>query len=281
MAFKIHALTTGTVAVKKAHYSFGGPEPLRFPAILADPRWTDPLPVRAWAIEHPEGTLLIDTGESARFHAADHFHGDPTGFVNRRILRIAIREEEEIDLQLSAAGIAPQSVGRVVLTHLHIDHTDGLRHFPQAEILVSRTEWENPYGAALKTFPPWLKPRLIDYRAAENEAVQKAFGGGFPLTSDGALWLVPTPGHTLGHQSVLLVQEGRTCLFAGDASFSEDHLKRSVRQGIALAPSLARQTNRRLIAYMSENPTIYLPSHDPEAEARLCAGALFGDKMAV
>ena len=137
-----------------------------------------------------------------------------------------------------------------------------------------------PVRSGAETFPAWLKPRQIDYAPVENDAVQKAFGGGFALTSDGTLWIVPTPGHMLGHQSVLLLHEGRTYLFAGDASFSEDHLRSGVRQGIALAPALARETNRRLIDYMSESPTIYLPSHDPEAGVRLRNGALFGDKMA-
>ena len=152
-SLKIHALTTGTVAIKQAHFAFGGPEFLRFPAILADPRWTRPFPVRVWVVEHPEGLLVVDTGENVRFHDTDYFQGDPTGFVNRRILRIAVREEEEIGNQLLALGLSPDSVRWVVLTHLHIDHTDGLKNFPNSEIVVSRKEWENPYGAALKRFP--------------------------------------------------------------------------------------------------------------------------------
>ncbi len=60
---KIHAMMAGTVAVKRSHREYGGPPSLAFPCIMADWRWTEPLPIWTWLIEHPAGNFLIDTGE--------------------------------------------------------------------------------------------------------------------------------------------------------------------------------------------------------------------------
>jgi len=49
------------------------------------------------------------------------------------------------------------------MTHLHKDHTDGLRYFNKSEIIVSRSEFVNPYGAMEATFPKWFIPNLIAY----------------------------------------------------------------------------------------------------------------------
>ena len=90
---RIHALATGSVRVKKTHRQ---PSALGMAAILFDPRWTNALPVHCWLIEHPEGLILIDTGESARFHEKDHLACDPgAGWVNQRILRFESWQERD------------------------------------------------------------------------------------------------------------------------------------------------------------------------------------------
>ncbi|MEO0565318.1 MAG: hypothetical protein AAF125_24640, partial [Chloroflexota bacterium] len=60
---RIHHIQTGFVAVKSAHRSYDGRDGVGFPAIMADSSWTEWMPITAWAIEHPEGVILIDTGE--------------------------------------------------------------------------------------------------------------------------------------------------------------------------------------------------------------------------
>jgi hypothetical protein len=65
------------VRVKAAHREFAGPAVLRTLAIAADPRWTTWLPITAWVVEHPEGVLVVDAGETPRVAEPGYFACDP------------------------------------------------------------------------------------------------------------------------------------------------------------------------------------------------------------
>ena len=62
---RVHALTTGHVRVREAQVRGVGTGGARRLNVLRDKQWTGPLPIHAWAIEHPEGVILVDTGEVA------------------------------------------------------------------------------------------------------------------------------------------------------------------------------------------------------------------------
>ena len=62
---RISALQTGTVAVKEAQRQGRGRGPARVINVLRGKQWTEPLPIHVWVVEHPEGVIVIDTGENA------------------------------------------------------------------------------------------------------------------------------------------------------------------------------------------------------------------------
>ena len=70
---KIRAIQTGTVAVKTRQREGMGRGKRRLMNTFLDRQWTDPLPILAWAVEHPEGVIVIDTGETARTSEAGYF----------------------------------------------------------------------------------------------------------------------------------------------------------------------------------------------------------------
>lgn len=236
---------------------------------LADRRWTEPLPIYAWVIEHPEGILLIDTGESAQVTAPGYFPAWNPFFKNAIF---HVQPEQEVGAQLHALGIHPNDVRRVILTHLHFDHVGGLHHFPHSEILVVRKAYQQAaglLGQALgflpQHWPTWFAPRLIDL-------APQPYGGfpsSFKVTTAGDVILVPTPGHTGAHVSVIL-QDADVCyFFAGDASYSERLMKEQKIDGLSLNSTEAGKTLKHIRDFAVSTACVYLPTHDPESANRL------------
>lgn len=258
---KITSLRTGAVAVKSAHREFGGPSFLRLPAIVADPRWTPWLPVTCWLIEHPDGPLVVDTGETARAAEPGYFGCDAgTAFVYENLLRFDVPPHAEVGPQLGALGFPPADVRSVAITHLHSDHAGGLGHFPNATFHLSRTEAERPpQGAVSCRWPSFFQPTATDYADGPFGAFPKSHA----LTSDGVVRLVPTPGHTRGHQSVLIGSGGEWALLAGDASFSRDQVERRAVAGICEDVGMARRTLAIVAEHLEQYETAYLAAHDP------------------
>jgi N-acyl homoserine lactone hydrolase len=274
---RIHAIQTGSVAMTTKWREGQGHGRLRLVNTLLDSKWTEPLPIYAFAIEHPEGVIVVDTGETARVAEPGYFpRWQP---VFRFAVREYVRPEQEIGPQLEQLGIMPSDVRRVVMTHLHTDHAGGLHHFPDNEILVARAELD--YAAGLrgrlrgypnKRWPSWFRPTLVDLPAVPFGP----FPASMSLTEAGDVTLVPVPGHSPGQLAVVVEDGGHTVFLAGDSSYTQDALLRGVVDGVGPDEAAERLAHERIRAYASETPTVYLPAHDPETEARLAARETLG-----
>jgi N-acyl homoserine lactone hydrolase len=269
---RIHAIETGKVAVKKRQREgVGTGNNRRFINTLLDSEWTEPLPIYCWLIEHPDGLVLVDTGETAQAGERGYFPGWHPYY--RRGVREWVEPTEEVGPRLENLGISPSDIRWIVLTHLHTDHAGGISHFPTNRILVSRAEAEAASGRMGRLrgylnnrWPQWFRPTLVDFT---GEALGP-FGETRRITADGAIVLVSTPGHSPGHLSVVVCTDDRPFFLAGDTSYSEELMLRRVVDGVSRDEAAARDTLERIIGYIESNPeTVYLPSHDPEAAARL------------
>jgi glyoxylase-like metal-dependent hydrolase (beta-lactamase superfamily II) len=266
---RIHAIQTGTVAIKAKQVHGKGSGSLRLINTILDKEWTEPLPIYVWVIEHPEGLIVIDTGETARATGPGYF---PWWHPYYKSVREAVRPEEEIGPKLRQLGLSPNDVRWVLMTHLHTDHAGGLHHFPKSQILVSRTEYQAARGfrGQVKGYlpqhwPTWFNPTLIDF-ASEPVA---SFPQSYTLTKAGDVQLVATPGHTLGHYSVLLQEDDHTLFFAGDTSYTEQLMLDQSVDGVTSNIEIYQATSRQILTYLQSTPTVYLPSHDPDALKRL------------
>ena len=189
-------------------------------------------------------------------------------------MRENVQPHEEIGPQLRALGLSPDDVRWVVLTHLHTDHAGGLAHFPRAEILLSRTEYDAAAGiggqlrgALPQHWPAWFAPRLVNF----HDQPFGPFASSQPLTRAGDVTLVPTPGHTAGHMSVVVQDGDMTLFFAGDTTYTEQLLLAGAVDGVSLDERTARHTLSTIQQLVRSTPTVYLPSHDPASAARLAA----------
>jgi len=269
---QIHAIQTGTVTIKASQTQGKGYGLSRRINTLFDTAWTEPLPIYAWVIEHPEGVIVVDTGDTARTSEPGYFPWwHPYYHLN---VRMSIRPEDEIGPQLRMLGITPKDVRQVVLTHLHTDHAGGLHHFPHAEILVSRTEYQlatsfqgRIEGYLSNRWPAWFAPRLLDFTPSPFGP----FPSHYTLTKAGDVILVPTPGHTPGHLSVIVQEDEASVFCAGDTSYTQQLLLAGAVDGVSPDDKVAKETIQHIQQYLRTTPTVYLPSHDPASATRLQA----------
>ncbi len=264
---KISAVQTGRVRIKASQRARKAGGPAR---TLIDPKWTEWLPIYAWVIEHPEGIFVVDTGETSRTAEPGYFPRWHPYYL--LACRIDVKPEEEIGPQLREKGIDPEDVGTVVLTHLHTDHAGGVQHFPRSRILVNDIDYQATRGFRGKLagyvphrWPDWFKPESLQFK-------QRGYGPFtrcLPLTSKEDVILVPTPGHTPGHLSVIVKTPETTYFLAGDASYTEDLLLQRQPDGVSPNRKRAVETLNTILEYARRQPTVYLPSHDPESAQRL------------
>lgn len=270
MEVELDVIPTGRIATPEPYVFRPSGNALARLRALAPPWTTIDLACVAYVVRHPrEGTFLIDTGMHAGA-AADlrRDFGIPMSLLFRG-LRPA---EVPFDEQLRERGVEPDEVERVLMTHLHVDHTSGMRLLPRAQFLCAREEWSAATGARASArgyvahhLPPSDRVERVDFgRDGERHG---QFARTLDLFGDGSVRLVSTPGHTAGHMSVLLrVAGGREALLVGDAAYT----LRSIREGIlpllTVGEKHYRESLRELRAFTDAHPhATVVPSHDPDA----------------
>ena len=158
---------------------------------------------------------------------------------------------------MPSIGVEPGSIGTVVFSHLHTDHVGGIDTFPHARVIVHRLEWERATGIAGRVrgylpqrWPDRLEPTLVDF---DGEAVGP-FRSSFDVAADGRLLLVPTPGHTAGHAALLVRDDVRSWLLAGDLAQTAEEVE-------DVAPEIARWCRAEGIEILT--------AHDSNARAKV------------
>ena len=266
---RIHAIETGKVRIKQAQVVGRGHGVVRMLGPMLSREWAGWVPVYAWAIEHPEGVIVVDTGANVGVKSLPRWHP-----FFQLAAAFDIEPEQEIGPQLKRLGIAPRDVTTVVLTHLHIDHDGGLAHFPASRILADRDEIARTAGLAgallgylPKRWPRWFDPQPI----AWQDTRLGPFARSMPLTQAADVVAVATPGHTPGHLSVIVRDGAQQIMLAGDTSYLESTMLSGAIDGVSPDEAVARATLADIRTLAAERPTVYLPSHDPQAAARLLA----------
>jgi N-acyl homoserine lactone hydrolase len=228
------------------------------------------IPIPAFIVEHPgAGLMLIDTG----FHASVAV--DPKANLGPLIGRIfspLMDPNDGLPDQLRARGLDPTDVTNVVMTHLHVDHASGVSQFPEATFVVSKREWRAAAkekgltaGYLRRLFDHAFDWRTVDF-GGDDVSSYASFGRTLDLFGDGTVRLAYTPGHTLGHMSVVLRIRDGEFLVVADAAYTLRTLRDSAMPYGAHDEHEFKRSLKEVRRYLEQRPdTVVAVGHDLEA----------------
>lgn len=209
------------------------------------------IPVTGFLIRLPGDELaLVDTGMS-RLHVDDPeltWRGTPANDA----LRPVMRPEDSLLYRLAQLGIAPQDIDYVINTHLHFDHAGNNDLLGRAKFFVQREQYELAKDNPSYPNQYWNLPSL-SYELVDGE--RELFSG---------VRVIPTPGHTDGHQSVLLrLPETGAVILCGDAVYCQENYDHDTWDSQA-DPATARDSALKLRAIAETERATMFYGHDRE-----------------
>jgi 4-pyridoxolactonase len=207
------------------------------------------IPVYSVLVEHEDGLFLFDTGIDL-----DHMN---------RVLPFELPEqtpEQTIPAQLASCGFSTSDVTALVNSHLHIDHVGGNKHFAGTKTVIHEKE-----VAQARDHEPFeffgYSDKSWDYDGLRLETVT----GDFELAK--GIFLYETPGHTVGHYSLLLKPGGgsKPLLFGFDVAYTAAALEKGIQPGFHNNPSDGVRSIRRVKELAAEHGADVFYSHDMDA----------------
>jgi len=219
------------------------------------------VPVPFFLIRHPQGDVLVDGGNPLAVARDPHAHWGALADV----FEVHMTEEQHSVAQLRRLGVGPDSVGHVLQTHLHIDHTGALGHFPNATIVVHARELEAARASE--------DPLASGYVRADYERPElhwRPAEGELDLFGDGTVRLVETPGHSAGHMSLLLeLEESGPVLLTADAVDNRAQWEGREHPRALFSREQASQSLERLRELAHQTDALLVLGHEPDDWSRL------------
>jgi N-acyl homoserine lactone hydrolase len=271
---RVHPINTGYILGPGELMAMTGSRAKALRSIRSPKETWLKVPVPVFLLEHPgAGPILVDAG----LHASVAV--DPKqnmGGLIGRLYNFEMEPEQTAVAQLRGRGIDPSDIKLVVMTHMHMDHASAISDFTEATYVLGEGEWE-AFTAPRGTFKGYVKKQgahAVDYREVVYDtrlaSSYSTFGRSFDLFGDGSVRLVYTPGHSHGHQSLVVRLKGREALLTGDAIYFLDVLEHERRSAFLADEHNWRRSLREIQLYRRENPdAVIIPSHDAEVWANI------------
>ena len=209
-------------------------------------------------IKHPKGNVLFDTGVNDR-EIAEPGSVWARGAIDYFGLKNS--SAQSIEAQLAKAGVEPDDIRYVVISHMHLDHAGNIAKFPKATFVIQNEELKQAWWPDAGFETGYL---LEDIKDTKRLNVMR-LDGTLDLFGDHSVEVLRVPGHTPGSQiMVARLPKTGTAVFTGDTVYLRDNLEQSRLPGPAgtwFAPAMLQ--GYQLIRHIrdSEGATIFY-SHD-------------------
>lgn len=192
-------------------------------------------PVYSVLLLHDEGPILIDTGLIPEGLTAPEKAWGPRA----KLIKPQMTEQDVIENRLKELNISARDVRMVILTHMHWDHTGGLRYFNHCPIVVQKSEYRFAFQPDAFVSGQYMKNHFdfpLNYELIEGDRML------LPGIS-----VIRTVGHSPGHQSVLVkLRSGKFSLFTGDAVSIQENMSMKIPGSNAWDAQLAAESIYRL-----------------------------------
>ncbi|MCG3188772.1 MAG: hypothetical protein LKCHEGNO_00928 [Burkholderiaceae bacterium] len=261
-----------TMALLAGCASGGAPTPLRMYALYCgeiqipdvspwSPGFNSGRPMtfsdNCYLIRHGSDWMLWDSGLPDALAANPDGQGGPMGMRMRRTKTLAS--------QLAELGVAPEQIKHIAFSHTHADHVGNANLFARATLYIQRPEYDAAFGAepGKYGFNPALYGKLRDATVVKLDGDKDVFG-------DGSVVILSTPGHTPGHQSLLLrLPKTGSVILSGDLAHFKENLdqRRVPRFNFSKEQTLASM-DRIAKLVQSERALLWI-NHDGEQNATL------------
>ena len=203
-----------------------------------------------YLIRHAKGLLLWDTG------VPDAVAAMPDGIIVANGA-ITYRRSKTLAAQLAAIGVKPADVTYVAVSHTHGDHVGNVALFPASTILIQGTEYD--WAMTQPTKPAFAATQRIEKLAGDRDV----FG-------DGSVTTFATPGHTPGHQSLLVILPKTGALvLTGDAVHFRDNWDQRRVPAMNFNRDQTLASLGRIAAVIDERKAQLWINHDKAQSARL------------
>lgn len=215
------------------------------------------IPQLALAIEGNGLKVIADTG----VHSVE--------WVNENVSTVEncfLEEDESMKGALNQIGWKPEEVQVVVNTHLHYDHCGSNYLFKNAAFYIQQKEWDFA-NRPTPNQAQYYKNSLFDISAVNTNQINLV-NGEYEL-ADG-LVLIPTPGHTKGHQSLLINTEDGVVCYAGDAANLMENLTSDIIGNILYDTGQAFKS----LADIRRKAEFVIPGHEPRIKKYQTGGFL-------
>jgi len=211
-----------------------------------------------YLIRHAQGLMLWDTG------FADAVAAMPNGLVIGGGMLHA-RMKKTLVAQLAEIGVKPADVNVISFSHFHPDHAGNANLFAGAVLYVQEAEYEALFGAAPQKlgFQPAAYEKLRGSSTVKVKGDRDVFG-------DGSVVILSTPGHTPGHQSLLVrLPKTGAVILAGDMVHFESNWTNRRVPGMNFSIPESRKSMERVAALMQQHGAQLWINHDKAQSARM------------
>jgi N-acyl homoserine lactone hydrolase len=209
-----------------------------------------------YLINHPEGNVLFDTG------AHPSLITDPRSRLGdlADVFDLALSPGDDVLSRLDMLGLSAADIPRTVVSHLHFDHAGGLEFLPESIVYVQRAEL--PFAH----WPPVYQRGAFIRADFDCVKTWKTIDGEYDVFNDGTLLIFPTPGHTPGHQSLLVRLAGRSVILVGDAAYDRAKMHDRCLPALLWNPDEVINSWERIEEYQRRYDAELIFSHDLDFE---------------